>query len=504
MKFDTHIFISYGHTDNIPTPEEEGWVTRFHKFLNAYLSTELGETARIWRDEKLAGNDVFSDEILKRIESAAAAVAVVSARYTGSEWCMREAEAFVRAAEQQGGLVVGDKIRLFPVALKPLEDEERRRLPGRVSETLGYPFYREVEGGRHERLDPSFGSAEIYKTRVARLAMDIADVIRRLGHESAEPAGTTAEPAQSKPVIYLAECGYDRREDRERIWAELRAHGYTVIPEEPSLLPDVEPLYVDEVTRLLARSQLSVHLMGAYAGKTPDGPARRPVVELQAEIAARQSAERGLSRIIWLPEDTRTAEWSFLEELHRSAELQRGADLITGGLEDLKGAVRSALQKLEAPPRLAPPAAAPDGGPTVYLVCVEDDFEALTPLADLLGASGVAMELPVFSGSAAAVREANEALAMRCDTAVIFFGAGDGAWMAQQRSDLQRVQALRRETSPVTVFTCLSGERTPDKRAALLRRTPHLIDLLEGFDAAALEPLLAAARGLSSNAAVAP
>ena len=107
MKFDTHIFISYGHADNIPTPEEEGWVTRFHKFLNSYLSTELGEIARIWRDEKLTGNDIFSEEILKRVQSTAAAVAVVSTRYTGSEWCMKEAEAFCKAAEQTGGLAVG-------------------------------------------------------------------------------------------------------------------------------------------------------------------------------------------------------------------------------------------------------------------------------------------------------------------------------------------------------------------------------------------------------------
>ena len=134
MKFDTHIFISYGHTDNIPTPEEEGWVTRFHKFHNSYLSTELGENARIWRDEKLAGNDVFSDEILKRIGSTAAAVAVVSARYTGSVWCMKEAEAFCLAAERSGGLVVGD--------LRGFEIERRLAEPfledtGRVQQMIG-------------------------------------------------------------------------------------------------------------------------------------------------------------------------------------------------------------------------------------------------------------------------------------------------------------------------------------------------------------------------------
>jgi hypothetical protein len=131
-----------------------------------------------------------------------------------------------------------------------------------------------------------------------------------------------------------------------------------------------------------------------------------------------------------------------------------------------------------------------EGGSSVYLVCVEDDFEGLTPVAEFLSAAGIVMELPVFSGSASAVREANEALALRCDAAVLFFGAGDGAWMAQQRSELQRVQALRRDRPPMPVFTCLVGERTSDKRAVLLRRTPNVIDLLDGFSEAPLQPLL--------------
>jgi hypothetical protein len=487
MTFDTHIFISYGHVDNIPTPEEEGWVTRFHKFLDSYLSTELGETAMIWRDEKLTGNDVFSDEILKRITTTAAAVAVVSARYTGSEWCMKEADAFCKAAEQTGGLVVGDKMRLFPVALKPLGEQERRKLPGRLSEALGYPFYREVEGGRHERLDPSFGSAEIYKTRVARLAMDIADVIARLREAAPAAAGS----ALQKPVIYLAECGYDRNEDRERLWAELRAHGYRVVPEQPSLLPDVEPLYVEQVTQLLEQSEVAIHLMGSYAGKTPDGPSRKPVVELQNELAARQSAERGLTRVIWLPDGTRADGWAFLDELQRSADLQCGADLITGGMEDLKSAVRAAIKKVETPEPPAPVAAA-DAAPTVYVVCVEDDFEALQPLVAFLNGESYAMEFPVFSGSAAAVREANEAIAMRCDAAILFFGAGDGAWMAQQRGELQRTQSLRRDRPLAAVFTCLSGPLTADKRAVIMRMTPNLINVVDSFTDATMQPFLRA------------
>src|SRR5690606_13016491 len=129
--------------------------------------------------------------------------------------------------------------------------------------------------------------------------------------------------------------------------------------------------------------------------------------------------------------------------------------------------------------------------------CVEDDFEHLQPLAELLAAAGIVIEFPVFSGSAAAVREANEAIALSCDAALLFFGAGDGAWMAQHRSELQRIQALRRDTAPLIVFTYLAEPLIPDKRAALLRRAPNLINGIEGFSALALEPLLDALRAAS-------
>jgi hypothetical protein len=50
MKFEKHVFISYAHDDNKPTPDAAGWVTRFHQFLDPYLSMEL-RGAKIWRDD---------------------------------------------------------------------------------------------------------------------------------------------------------------------------------------------------------------------------------------------------------------------------------------------------------------------------------------------------------------------------------------------------------------------------------------------------------------------
>ena len=64
MTYDSHIFISYAHLDNQPlTPDQEGWVTRFHESLQTILTVRMGHKALIWRDRKLSGNDCF-DEIV--------------------------------------------------------------------------------------------------------------------------------------------------------------------------------------------------------------------------------------------------------------------------------------------------------------------------------------------------------------------------------------------------------------------------------------------------------
>jgi hypothetical protein len=89
--FNKHLFISYAHVDNMMTSDDnQGWVTRFHSSLKAFLSGAIGEEAVIWRDDKLRGNDVFADEIVDQFPETALLVSIVSPRYLMSEWCLRE------------------------------------------------------------------------------------------------------------------------------------------------------------------------------------------------------------------------------------------------------------------------------------------------------------------------------------------------------------------------------------------------------------------------------
>jgi hypothetical protein len=61
---DHDVFISYAHIGNQTLSEgQEGWITTLHRALELRLAQLLGETAKIWRDFKLRGNDYFDGEI---------------------------------------------------------------------------------------------------------------------------------------------------------------------------------------------------------------------------------------------------------------------------------------------------------------------------------------------------------------------------------------------------------------------------------------------------------
>ena len=95
--------------------------------------------------------------------------------------------------------------------------------------------------------------AQKFNLKVAKLAWDVAQQLKKL--EPALPGATDGpEPAPPKSRIYLAECSWDMRQAREALEAELRLHGYTILPDRQ--LPRAEAGYVAEVTKLLEQAVL--------------------------------------------------------------------------------------------------------------------------------------------------------------------------------------------------------------------------------------------------------
>jgi hypothetical protein len=496
MKFGKHLFISYAHLDNQPVAENDvGWVSRFHRSLDAILSMRLGCKAEIWRDERLQGNDVFAQEIESQFPETAALVAVVSPRYVQSEWCLREARSFCESALKSGGVTVGNQSRIFKVITLPVESQDP--LPAPMRDTLGFDFYVREPNGVEMALNPAYDPALGPKlaNECVRLAQSIAGVVKKL-ETQAEP-GTTATPAApAKPAIYLAECSKDRREDRAALRTELQMRGYRVLPE--GRLSNEEEQYTAEVSRLLGESALAVHLVGALYGAVCDGESQKSVVELQNALAVQRARAAGLRRIISLPEGTRTTDprqQAFIDSLHREPDVQFAADVITADLEAVKGAVRAALARIENPSPVETAAASGSSGRALYLVCDERDRKATIPLRRFLKEQGLEVEMPVFEGDAASVRNANQERLARCDAALVFYGVGTEAWKATVDSDLRKAAALRPGRPPPVVYTWLAEPCTGAKTDAIDMGESNVIDALQGFSEAAAAPLLKALAG---------
>ena len=489
MNFAKHLFVSYAHVDDLAAPgDDQGWVTRFHKYLETYLSQSMGEQAKVWRDDRLRGNDIFADEIMKQFPETAALLSIVSPRYIESEWCLREVNEFCKTAELHGGLTIDDKTRVLRVMLRRLPSERREQLPHILKDALGYEFYQEVEGNRELPLDPSFGSGEAYRRQVYFLAEDIADLINKLRHKDVDEQ---PKDVALKPKVYLAECSYDLRDEREKLRGDLRAHGYTVLPDQLARLPDLESEYVAEVSRLLDQCQVSVHVVGRFRGKVPDGPSLKSVVQIQNEIAAAKSEESGLRRLIWLPENAHSEQAeqeAFIEELQKAANLQRGADLVTDDLEAFKGVVHATLRKLEKPATEAPPIA--KDTKLVYLICDHRDRPATIPLRKFLKGAGIEAVIPVFEGDAATIRQANQDLMTRCDAVILFYGAGDEAWKRTVENDLIKMKAYREGKLLQASYVYLAPPNTDDKQELIELEESNLIKGMDGFKDSEMQSFL--------------
>jgi hypothetical protein len=483
MEFQRHLFISYAHIDNIPlSASQQGWITRFHETLSTMLGMRIGRKAEIWRDAKLTGNDIFADEIVQQFPKTELFISVLTPRYVESEWCVREVSEFCKSAETTGGLVVGNKSRVLKVIKMPVENEES--LPSVLRQALGYPFYVFDEQQVPLELDPAYGNEFIskYNLKLARLAYDIATFIRKIEDPTAEGLRNAAAAPGVKPTIYLAECSFDRRGAREALESELRLHGYPVLPD--TQLPKLEEDYIAEVESCLARCQFSIHLVGSKYGVVPDGPSEKSVTILQNELAiARYKGGGGLRRIISLPQGTRSdssLQQAFIESLLKNAELQSGADLLTGDTENLKEAIHAELKKLQTP-ESAP--AKRQGNKLIYLICDERDRHDTIPLRKFLKSRGYDVEIPLFEGDAATVRRNNRDLLAECEAVILFYGSGDEAWKRAIGSELKKAGAYR-ATPLLATYIYLAEPITQSKTELVEIEETHLINGLQGFSEA--------------------
>lgn len=478
MSFDCDAFISYTHIDNVSLVDgSKGWITNLHRALEIRVGQLLGETPEIWRDPKLAGNDVFENTLVEQLKRVAVLITVVSPRYVKSEWTRRELVEFWKAAEAQGGVKFHDKARIFKVLKTPIP---RQMDPPELQPLLGYEFFHvDTETGRVRELDEIFGTQaqKEFWMKLDDLAHDIAALLEILQGESL--AALPGVQLSRKEAVFLAETTADLKEQREAIRRDLQQHGYTVLPARG--LPLVASEMKTSLEEDLAQCRMSIHPIGKIYGLVPEG-STVSLLEIQNELAIERGRRGGFVRLLWIPaglqvEDERQAK--VIEQFRMDPRMQTGADLLETFLEDLETVIHDRLR--EERPKIERQDNSPDttegGRAQIYLIFDQRDAAIASLYADALFNQGFEVLHPTFEGDEADVRQCHEENLRVCDGVLIFFGSTNEGWVRRKLREVQKsVGYGRTGPLPVIAISCV-GAKTAEKDRFRTHEAPVIFQM---------------------------
>ena len=460
LNYKNDLFISYAHIDNARFTEiEKGWIDLLHEALDWRLPQLMGGQVKIWRDRKLGGNDVFNQTIVIEVSNSAILITVISPRYLSSSSCREELDEFFSAANQSGGVRVGDKHRVFKVAKTYVPLEEH---PPELRDMLGYEFYAvDKASGRFREYDNEIGPKgekdKRYWERFEDLAQDISLLLNRM---------SCATPPQPQPdsegaTIYLAETTLDLQEERDKVKRELLQHGHLVLPDKA--LPQDGPSLQQAVRDYLKRSRLSVHLIGDYYGTIPEMETDRSVVRLQEELAVERGDDAQFSRLIWMPPGLQPKEprqQKFVLDLQNSFSSHNGSELLQVKLEDLKTIIQT---KLTQKPKPTMASSEQGEASRIYLICDQSDVDEVGPLQDYLFAQGYEVILPLVEGTEAEVFQDHKDNLLMCDAVLIFQAHASEGWLRMKLRELLKLPGYGRTTPLLGKAVYVAGPPSPPK-----------------------------------------
>ncbi len=436
------VFVSYAHVDDAPYPgADRGWVSQLVHDLGLALARTLGrlDASSIWFDnQNLRGNHALQGHIPDQVKSSELFLAVLSAGYLASEWCLTELRSFLETHLEKGSG------RLFIVELEPFSDQAER--PVELRDTRGYHFWYIDESKRPRTLAimraPSPTDRE-YALQIDDLARDIAGKLKGLRHRPVQ--------ASSIGKVLLAEVTDDLERRRDEISRYLRQAGVEVLPTVSYPLAGTE--FAKALSADLAGSDLFVQLLGPLAGKLPpDVP--KGFGWHQYELAKRQN----LPILQWRSPD--------IDLSQVDTEVQRqllGLDTVQAvPVEDFKETIVRTLRRKQNADQSPP---SPTGhSPLVFIDADTVDRDSALAIRNVFYANNVTTALQPDDPEAKAeeIQEHIETTLVQCDGLVIVYGLARSIWVERQLMLYMKL-APRRRAPPrmMALFQVPAGREKP-------------------------------------------
>jgi hypothetical protein len=391
----------------------------------------------VWRDPKLGGTEAFEDVLREKVSGSALFISVLSPRYVASASCRKELDWFVSATEKSGGLRLETESRLIRVVKTRLLAGAE---PANFAATLGYEFYeadpQNKDVFREFDPEPTMPRFNQFRERCDVLAQAVARMLLKMKQL---PSSTGVQGR----TIFLARTTSDLESRRVSIRSELVGRGHTVLPAEP--LPDSGPELKTAVEALLAKTDISVHLIGCSYGVIPEQETRS-FGELQYELAFAERKRAGFHHLVWIPQDLQNPEerqQTFLAKVRGSID-QRGADksdVFETSFESFKEGLMDVVSRKPEPPSIP----ASGKAKAVYLLCDQPDLvhNQLAKIKAYLRSRGHPVELPPFQGEPEELREMEEELIGDTDAALIYYGTAKDVWVLRKRKNLLKVLSTK-------------------------------------------------------------
>jgi hypothetical protein len=297
------VFISYAHADN-EVPEgaatELGWVTMLARNLNVGPNVYK---KNLFIDHQLRPGDVFSEELVAKVEGSTLLVVLLSQNYIKSRWCGQELACFVNRRGRAEGTTPQD---VFVAELTPYDDlidppptiqSLRKHLthskfwhrPPNASAVIvaGYPSPKE------SRKD----GADHYWAVLAELRAAIDHRLRQIEARGATLSGPGEDQSvrpqdssrESSVVghVLLADVTDDLEAQRNSVRAALEAEHVVVLPRGDYVGLDVNE-FDAAIQADLLHADLFVQLLSPTVGRKQRGfAAPMPQLQFQRAMEAR-------------------------------------------------------------------------------------------------------------------------------------------------------------------------------------------------------------------------